>query len=267
MSRENDRSLRFYHEVLGLKHLHYGLWDLDDPLSYDNLKRAQQRYEDFLIENLPKEANSILDVGCGTSSLSMRMHGLGLDVEGLSPDINQKQIFTENLNVPFHHTTFEKFEPQKKYDCLIMSESAQYIPYTELFKKAIECLKQDGHLLVCDYFVKDNAQGLLSKSGHRLTLFLEEAKKNNFMIAKHKDLTDNVVKTLELAKLIADRGLLAADIASEKFRTKHPVWTKLVLWTFRKKIAHAKEQMVLIDSGQFKENKRYNFYLFQYVGK
>ena len=36
-------ALRFYHEVLGLEHLHYGLWD-GEALDHEGLRQAQERY-------------------------------------------------------------------------------------------------------------------------------------------------------------------------------------------------------------------------------
>ena len=128
MSREDDRSLRFYNEVLGLDHLHYGIWKGDEELTLANLKVAQLRYEDLLVSKLPQQARKILDVGCGTSTMTKRMLDMGLDVHGLSPDETQKNNFTHNLNAPFYHSFFEAFESEEKFDCLIMSESAQYIP-------------------------------------------------------------------------------------------------------------------------------------------
>ena len=83
MSREDDRVLRFYNEVLGLDHLHYGIWKEDDELTLSNLKEAQLRYEDFLIGRLPPTARKILDVGCGTSAMTRRLLDMGLDVHGL----------------------------------------------------------------------------------------------------------------------------------------------------------------------------------------
>ena len=61
MSKKNDRTLRFYHEVLGLDYLHYGIWDMEDELTIDNLKKAQQKYEDYIIESIPQDTKKILD--------------------------------------------------------------------------------------------------------------------------------------------------------------------------------------------------------------
>ena len=76
MSREDDRSLRFYNEVLGLDHLHYGIWNGDEELTLANLKEAQLRYENYLISKLPPSAKKILDVGCGIgTTLRAGMNG------------------------------------------------------------------------------------------------------------------------------------------------------------------------------------------------
>lgn len=96
MSKENDRALRFYHEVLGLEHLHFGLWNYDDELTIERLRGAQKRHEDYLINNIPDDAKRILDVGVETAVMSARLQKMGLDIEGLSPDINQKKYSVKN---------------------------------------------------------------------------------------------------------------------------------------------------------------------------
>ena len=266
MSKQNDRSLRFYHEVLGLEHLHYGLWTEAEVLSVEKLKEAQQRYEDYLIDNLPTGARRVLDVGCGTSVMSARLQKMGLEVEGMSPDIAQKKNFSEKLNIPFHHCCFEDFSANNEYDCIIMSESAQYIPYKRLFKNAAQCIGKDGYLMVCDYFVLNHAFGALAKSGHNLIKFMSSAAANGFRIVRKEDLTEKVTKTLDLARLYADKTVLAFEIVTEKFRTKHPYLTRLLFFLFQKKRAAMAEQMKLLDSAKFKQSKKYMFLLFQLQG-
>lgn len=266
MSNQNDRSLRFYHEVLGLEHLHYGLWTEADVLSVEKLKEAQQRYEDYLIDNLPKGARRVLDVGCGTSVMSARMQKMGLEVEGVSPDIMQKNIFTKKLNIPFHHCIFEEFSTDKRYDCIIMSESAQYISDEQLFKNAAQCVRGNGYLMVCDYFVLNNASGVLAKSGHNLEKFMNSAAANRFKVIKQEDLTERVTKTLDVVRLYVDKTVLAFDIVTEKFRAKHPYVTRFLFFLFRKKRTAMEEQMELLNSEKFKQNKKYMFLLFQLQG-
>ena len=263
MSKSNDRTLRIYNEVLGLDRLHYGIWLTEDELTYDNLKKAQIRYEDFLVENIPDSVKTILDVGCGTGVLSRKLLDTGYQVEGLSPDINQKKVFTENVKAKFHHTKFDKFKPDKEFDCLIMSESAQYIKLNRLFENARHSLKKDGYLMICDYFRLENASGVHGKSGHYFNVFKEHLDQSGFKLISEKDITDSVTKTLDIAKDFANRAILAADIGTEKIRNKHPHLSKFVLWLFRNKIDKMDKQFELIDSVSFKRNKTYRFLLLQ----
>ena len=61
----------------------------------------------------------------------------GYNVEALSPDDYQKSILNKTFNgkITFHHTKFEEYTSQNKYDLLLESESACYIKIEEGFRK------------------------------------------------------------------------------------------------------------------------------------
>ncbi len=259
----NYRALRFYQEVLDLERLHYGMWLRDDALTFDNLKQAQKRYENFIINHIPSEVRSVIDVGCGTGVLLSRLKELDYQAEGLTPDINQQQVLSAKGLQPIHACRFEDFHPEKPYDCIIMSESAQYIPLEKLFHRAAETLQDQGYLMVCDYFILNHARGIMAKSGHNLDRFLAAAQASRFALLQQQDVTGDVLKTLVLAKHLADKALLAADIGTEKIRKRYPLLTRLVLRLFRTKIRRAEENMQLIDAEKFQQNKTYQFFLFQ----
>jgi SAM-dependent methyltransferase len=266
MSHSNDKGLRIYQDVFELERMHYGMWQPDEGLSYDNLKAAQQRYETFLIEHVPEGASSILDVGCGTGVMTRVLLAAGFEAEGLSPDIHQKRIFTEKCDAPFHHTTFDDFVPARQYDCLIMSESAQYINSAKLFANARTALGGDGHLLICDYFVLENATGIFRKSGHDYEPFLQEAEREGWELVENLDITEQVVKTLDAAMLAVNKLRLTLQIISERSREKHPKRFKLLNWLFRKKIDKYEQQILLLDSKRFSENKTYRFLKYRVSG-
>jgi SAM-dependent methyltransferase len=265
----NDRALRFYSEVLGLERLHYGIWKDQDERTLEGAKVAQKRYEDFLIAQIAQifpdgSQTAVLDVGCGTGVMSESLYKKGYQVEGLSPDLYQKEVFERRLPVKFHLARFQNFVPEKKYDLIIMSESAQYIPLKKLFARAKESLKSSGTLMVCDYFRLGEVSGPLGKSGHILSSFLDEAHSNGFEKVKEEDITQRTVSTLDAAKIFTERYILPSlDIASEKFREKYPFIFRSIKWLFRKKIDKAYENMVLIDSEEFIKHKCYMFYVFK----
>jgi SAM-dependent methyltransferase len=263
MSRNNDRALRFYHEVLGMERLHYGIWLPEDELTLEKLKEAQERYENYLIDNIPDGVMSILDVGCGTGIMTKKLIGLGYNAEGLSPDINNKAAFTKNVNATFHNITFEEFSATNQYDCIIMSESAQYISIGKLFENAKRALKKGGYLMILDYFVLKNASGALSKSGHHYDNFMNYIHNNDLTIVSEHDITESVTKTLDTGKLFVDRAYKALEIGTDRTRTKHPYLCKFLLWLFRNKIKKVERQIILLDSQEFKKNKVYSFFLLQ----
>ncbi|MFN2394979.1 MAG: cyclopropane-fatty-acyl-phospholipid synthase family protein [Bacteroidales bacterium] len=265
---KKDRALRFYNEVLGLDRLHYGLWHDSDERNINGLIQAQKRYEELLvdeIENLSDKDSgfSVLDVGCGTGATSETLFGKNYQVEGLSPDLYQKELFEKRVPVPFHLARYQNFDSEKTYDLVLMSESAQYIPLNRLFDKTTQLLKSKGYLVVCDYFVLDDATGKMAKSGHRLSAFLEEAQKNNFQIVKEEDITEAILPTLDTAKNFVERYIIPSlDIAREKIQERRPWLYKTLMWLFRKKISKVHEDMILIDSSEFRKNKRYILFVF-----
>jgi len=266
MSKENDRALRFYHEVLGLERLHYGLW-ADQELTLANLKCAQQDFENNIINSIPDGVSKVLDVGCGTGIMVENLIKKDYKAEGLSPDINQKKVFEQNLGTNlqtrFHHSGFENFEATELFDCILMSESSQYIKLKQLFKVAKKSLNPKGYVIVCDYFLRNNASGPMAKSGHSYDAFLQQAKADGFTLLKQENITQATAKTLDLAKNLVERGRVGLQIATERFIEKRPRLTRFIKWLFKKKIDKMQNNIQLLDSSEFINNKVYCLLIFQ----
>lgn len=266
---KTDSSLRFYYEVLKLERLHYGLWDEKDSLSFEGLKKAQERYEGLLIEAALSSAAAspdvrVLDAGCGSGEMVKSLLKLGYSAEGLSPDAYQEEIFRKKTDAAFHSSRFEDFNTDKKYGIIIMSESAQYMPLRRLFKKAGELIKPGGHLIVSDYFTKNGAEGPQAKSGHNINKFKIQADEDGFEIIREENLTDKTAPTLEFALSLVNGYIIpSAGILSERLDRKHPLLFRAFKRIFKNKILKVKESTALIDPDEFKKNKLYMLFVFR----
>lgn len=271
MSSKNDsRALRFYSDVLGLEHLHYGLWEPQEELTLANLKTAQTRYQQAIIDLLPPleagKKTRILDVGCGTGELSKTLKAAGYEMEGLSPDINHVESYAEKVDRPFHHCIFEDFEPQEKFDVVIMSESCQYIALDKLFPVLEAAMKDSAIWVVVDYFVKDGVTGVLAKSGHTYTEFQRAVTRSQLTMDFDRDITEATLPTLDFASNLVARGELALSMLKQRIDQRSFALSKVVnfiLWLARKEIKKIDENRILIDSAAFREAKTYRLMRFK----
>jgi len=257
-----DLSLKILHEVFGLEHLHYGLWD-GEPLTLDGLKAAQQRYQDYLHSWIPGDVRRVLDVGAGVGTGALALKRRGCHVEGLSPDPYQRERFIALTGLPFHLARFQEHRLTAAFDLVLMSESAQYIPVAALFARARPLVPR-GHLLVADYFRRPNLTRHLNKSGHQLDAFLAAAAASGFELVRREDVTSRVTPTLDLARLWVERHAdPALRIGYEALARRH----RIVFWLARalieRLLAKLQSQRHVLDGAEFARTKSYELMLFR----
>jgi MPBQ/MSBQ methyltransferase len=254
-------SLRFCHQVLKLDHLTYGLWD-GENLDLEGLRLAQARYSAKLLGWIPPKISKVLDVGCGVGENARLLAARGFEVEGLSPDPFQQQVFRQRTGLPFHLTRFENFEPRQRYDLVLMSESAQYLFLDRLFG-AVAAAAPGGHLLIADYFNRNGAEGRIAKSGHRWEAFLEEAGKRGFRLEREEDITLQVLPTLQLAtQWLQNHGLPAFELIRDTVDARYPMIYQILRKLLASRLRKIEDALQLIDPEAFARHKRYSFLLF-----
>jgi MPBQ/MSBQ methyltransferase len=199
-----DLELYFLTEVLGLTSLHYGYWDETPPpdrLSLAELKGAQGRFTDRLLEFIPAGVRSVLDVGSGIGDNTAAMTRRGYEVTALSPDRNHEKFYEalKPHGVVFHNQRFEELDAGRTFDLVLMSESQNYFDADDGLEQASKHLVGDGHLLVAGFFRRSAS----SEFDHVTCIeqpYIERARAHGYRLERYADVTENVLPTLMLAE-------------------------------------------------------------------
>ena len=199
-----DLELFFCTEILKLNSLHYGYWEEsekptegDNKLTLECLRDGQQKYTDMLIEAIPKNVKSILDVGCGIGDVSRVLSKLEYDVTAISPDSNHAKYFENHLSkLTFLQTKFEDLDIDSKFDLILMSESQNYFPTEIGFRQCTTLLLPEGYLLVSGMFRK-NSDSEIAEVPNTMEDYAKAAEKHGLLLIDNVDITENILPTID----------------------------------------------------------------------
>ncbi|RKU10246.1 hypothetical protein C6502_11875 [Candidatus Poribacteria bacterium] len=199
-----DLELFFCTEILKLNSLHYGYWEKNEKpeedgtkLTLDCLRDAQQKYTDILIDAIPENVKSILDVGCGIGDVSRALSKLEYNVTAISPDSNHAKYFENHLSkLTFLQTKFEDLKIDGKFDLILMSESQNYFPTEIGFRQCATLLLPKGYLLVSGMFRKDSGSEF-TEVPNTIEDYAKTAEKHGLLLTENVDITQNILPTIE----------------------------------------------------------------------
>jgi len=233
-AKKIDSGLKFMHQAFGMKSLHFGLFTEDMPHTLDGLKEAQENYTRTLVDLVPKKAKAVLDVGCGVGGTTKALREAGFAAEGLSPDPYHQEQFpiTCGPDVPFHHSPFEPFSPGKTYDCLLFSESPQYIDKDAFFPKSAELTEPGSSLVVSDFFA--TSEGAAYPRAFLRDDFEARAKRAGFEVTSFRDITPEVLPNFDVMKNFLGWGQRLFEMAKDAARRRF--LGKIALLFLRKKL-------------------------------
>lgn len=240
--------LFFVTEVLRLNSLHYGYWAEPSAAGHQildlrDIQQAQESYTRELLQAIPADVQSVLDVGCGIGDNARAMLARGLKVTALSPDKNHKRYLEEirSPNLSFHSSRYEDFESDEIFDLVLMSESQNYFDAAIGLKQARRYLRAEGYLLIAGMFRKDCSTDFNAIPNIKRD-YLEEAGKAGFVTLETRDITSHVLPTIQI---VNNARLLhlepSFDLAKRYLHASMPLKLKLLKLLFRKQIKELSE--------------------------
>lgn len=222
-----DVGLSLMKWLTGAENLHYGLWDGLTP-SAQNLGAAQAAYTDKLFSYLPDGPLRILDIGGGAGETARKLVALGHSVEIVVPSAFLAQRCRENApDAVVHECLFEEFTGTGPFDLCLFSESFQYIPFDYSFRRVLELLTPQGHVLIADCFRSAQYQGVQRSQtvggGHRLSDVLAALDTLPLRIDAQEDITDATAPSIDIEQALFNvigHGVTRVDQELQQKRPK-----------------------------------------------
>jgi MPBQ/MSBQ methyltransferase len=259
--------LLFCTDVLRLRSLHYGYWDLKEEIDLERMRDAQARYTETLLQIIPERVETILDVGCGVGDVASALAQKGHTVTAVSPDRNHAQFFAERNGgrLSFHNVKFEDFASDQKYDLVLMSESQNYFAMDTGFGQSKKHLGRGGYLLVSGIFKRGG--GDIFEGCHVEEEYIRRAESYGLILEKYIDITENTLPTLEFAnQLYKEYFTPSLRILARYLENRTQSKMKLLKLLFAKELRHLAQAMEYyeerFDPGLFQERMRYLRLLF-----
>jgi len=219
--------------------LHWGLWPDDLTVNLPNMREAQRRHSQLILEHIPPDTHTILDVGGGSGQFAEQLVEQGYAVDVVSPSEHLAQRISERLPEQSHVyvSRFEDVVPRQSYDLVLFSESFQYIKLDAGMARIEACTRPGSHVLVCDYFRMGNPGKPPVGGGHRWDKVEAALQGQPLELLSQVDVTSEAAPTCQLlGDFIDEVAEPMRDLAGECMTRRHPLVTRLLGWTLRKKL-------------------------------
>lgn len=270
---ELNFELYFVTEVLKLDSLHYGYWDearTSDRIDLEEMKLAQARFTERLIELVPPDVKNVLDVGAGIGDNARALARSGRRVVAISPDRNHERYFAalDDPNVVFQRTKFEEFDSAERFDLVLFSESHEYFERQFGLQRARELLRPGGYLLVSGMFRHVDKAPFPPNFDVAELSYVRTAATHGFVPVSLSDITSNILPTLQMIDRAVTEILEPTLRFAEAYAVaRAPVTTKLFRFLLAGQDAELRRNLKKLrrktNPDTFRERFRYVSILFQ----
>lgn len=259
------RLLKF---TLKSEHLHYGLFEPDIPVDFLNIKVAQDRYLQRLVELIPAGVRTILDVGSGTGKTAEHLLQKGYTVDCVSPGSALTAVATERLGAraTIYRGRYEAVSIPNRYDLILFSESFQYIPLDVGIAKSVSLLNPGGHILICDFFDDPSKGKSPIGGGHSFANWCETYPQHPIDLVVERDITGETAPLHDIAQaFVQEVGRPMWEKSFSVAALRWPFATRLGRFFFRKSIKRMEQRRLsaVRDGASFRHHKIYKTYLFK----
>jgi SAM-dependent methyltransferase len=251
-----------------VEHLHYGLWTNGLDVDVSNLHIAQEKYTEYLLGHIPATVKTILDVGCGAGRNARRLLDKGYKVDCVSPSSFLSERAGELLGraSTVFTCTYEQLQTDRQYDCILFSESFQYVNLEIAIEQTIRLLNDGGYLLICDVFRNDvNGKSSIG-GGQNIRKFFKYMEQTSLEKVTDKDITAETAPTIGiLDDAMRNVAVPALDSSLDFLRGRYPLITRFLCWKYRKKLAKVRDKYTngRRTSDDFRKYKTYRLFLYK----
>jgi len=247
--------------------LHFGYWPDGTATGFLTFPEAQERHSKLIFDNIPTGVKKILDVGAGSGEMARKLLDLGYHVDCVSPSSFLSDSIDSKLpqESTLFRTKLEDLDTDRRYDLIIFSESFQYVNLRQGIIQCERFLKDEGHLLICDFFQLNVGEQSPLRGGKKLEDFLQTVGDFPFKLTTDIDITKETAPTIGILNQFLTEFLQPASALTGKYlSSNYPFVSGLLRWKLKKRLAKISRVYLSgnITAESFIKHKSYRLFLY-----